>query len=388
MQTPYFLISKAKLDNNVNDFKEAFANIWSNSKVSYSVKTNSLPWILKYMKDNGVLAEVVSDEEYLLALKCGFDISEIVFNGPIKGEEIFAQAIKGGAYINIDSENDLALLEKYYTEGANIGIRVNVPSEKFDSKDIGYEDDGFRFGFAVENGEFGKAFDRITKKCGNIPIGLHLHCNSVTRSIEVYKAIAAYSLDIIEKYNLRISYLDIGGGYFGGVEGKPKASDYISAVKEILEKNSKTKDVMIIVEPGSALIGSVVDLHTKVIDVKDTNRSRIVTTDGSRVHIDPLWAKKRYMYSTTGNSKNVKAGKQIICGYTCMDHDRIMELDDEAELSVGDEIIYHRIGAYSMTFGGMFIRYYPDVYVLDNDNIIQVRRRIDTDEYYRIQTNL
>lgn len=388
MQTPYFLISKAKLDNNVNDFKEAFANIWSNSKVSYSVKTNSLPWIIKYMKDNGVLAEVVSDEEYLLALKCGFDISEIVFNGPIKGEEAFAQAIKGGAYINIDSENDLALLEKYYTEGANIGIRVNVPSEKFDSKDIGYEDDGFRFGFAVENGEFGKAFDRITKKCGNIPIGLHLHCNSVTRSIEVYKAIAAYSLDIIEKYNLRISYLDIGGGYFGGVEGKPKASDYISAVKEILEKNSKTKDVMIIVEPGSALIGSVVDLHTKVIDVKDTNRSRIVTTDGSRVHIDPLWAKKRYMYSTTGNSKNVKAGKQIICGYTCMDHDRIMELEDEAELSVGDEIIYHRIGAYSMTFGGMFIRYYPDVYVLDNDNIIQVRRRIDTDEYYRIQTNL
>ena len=55
--------------------------------------------------------------------------------------------------------------------------------------------------------------------------------------------------------------------------------------------------------------------------------------------------------------------KQVVCGYTCMDHDRIMIIENKPELQVGDEIIYHRVGAYSMTFGGMFIRYYPDVFV-------------------------
>ena len=70
-----------------------------------------------------------------------------------------------------------------------------------------------------------------------------------------------------------------------------------------------------------------------------------------------------------------------------MDHDRIMVLKNEKELQVGDKIVYHRIGAYSMTFGGMFIRYYPDVYVQYDDNRIeQVRKRIEVEEYLKIQT--
>ena len=69
MKTPYFLISEEMLNANVNAFKMALENLWPNSILAYSVKTNSLPWLLKYLNKQGIMAEVVSDEEFHLKTK-------------------------------------------------------------------------------------------------------------------------------------------------------------------------------------------------------------------------------------------------------------------------------------------------------------------------------
>lgn len=62
--TPAFVIDESALSTLVNRFQDALADHWPNSVMSYSVKTNSLPWLLTYMKGQGVWAEVVSDSEY------------------------------------------------------------------------------------------------------------------------------------------------------------------------------------------------------------------------------------------------------------------------------------------------------------------------------------
>lgn len=386
MKTPYFLISESKLKSNIEAFENALADIWPNSSLAYSVKTNSLPWILKYLNKENVLAEVVSDEEYHLVKLCGFSDNDIVFNGPIKGEETLNTALESKAYINVDSQKDLEYIRRNYPENAFIGIRVNVDPNVFMVNDIGYQEDGFRFGFSEKNGAFAKALEIVMGYSKNTKLGLHLHCNSITRSLDVYRAIAKYAAYLIEKYSLKLSFIDIGGGFFGGVEGKPTPKQYISCIKEELEKVIDVNRTKLIVEPGSAIIGSAVDLYTEVLDVKDTDYARIVTTDGSRIHIDPLWAKCRYMYSIEQREKTNEIEKQIICGYTCMDHDRIMSIENQPELQVGDEIIYHRVGAYSMTFGGMFIRYYPDVFVESIDGIERVRTSISTEEYIKVHS--
>lgn len=388
IKTPYFVIDKSLLDKNIKDYMRALKKIWPNSQLSYSVKTNSLPWILEYLKKYEIFAEVVSDEEYMLAKKCGFQDSSIVFNGPIKGKNLLNKSIRAGAYVNLDSKRDLNCINNIIMNGnEHIGIRLNPNPEIFRKNDIEYLEDGFRFGFSDDSGELERVIKLIREKSIS-KIGLHLHCNSITRSIEVYIAIARYAAEIIEKYNLNISYIDIGGGFFGGVPGKPTPEEYITAIKKELDNVIDIENVKLIIEPGSAIIGSAVDFVTSVIDVKTTLRSRIVTTDGSRVNIDPLWKKKEYMYSLHKKNNGELFDKQIICGYTCMDHDRIMELYNQPELNEGDKIIYHRVGAYSMTFGGMFIKYYPDVYVKDSGNIDIVRKKINVDDYYIIQTNL
>lgn len=385
MTTPYFLISQKKLDENILSFQTSLKQIWSNSIIGYSVKTNSLPWLLSCLERKGLFAEVVSDEEYDLALKCGFSDNRIIFNGPVKGDSFFQRAVKNHAVINLDSKNDLALLEKYAPDdAADIGVRVNLPPEIFDVSDIGYSDDGFRFGFSDQSGELETAIQKIRHICGECGFGLHLHVNSVTRSVNVYSAIAEYAVYLIEKYKITPSFIDIGGGFFGGVPGKTTPREYITAVADVLKTNVDPNKTELILEPGSAIIGSAVDLHTSVIDVKDTGKSRIVTTDGSRIHIDPLWKKTGYLYST--DSLNEIHPKQIICGYTCMDHDRLMTIVNEPELKAGNKIIYHRVGAYSMTFGGMFIRYYPDVYVQDGDHISKIRSVCGVEDYINIHS--
>ena len=105
--------------------------------------------------------------------------------------------------------------------------------------------------------------------------------------------------------------------------------------------------------------------------------------------MDPLWKKKSYFYRIEQSyEENAIKDRQIICGYTCMDHDRIMVLNNEKELHVGDKIIYNRVGAYTMTFGGPFIRYYPEVYLRDGKKMNRVRARMSVKDYYSINKEI
>ena len=393
LKTPYFIVNEQEIIDNLNNFKEAFDELWENYKIAYSVKTNSLPWIIKYMNKKDIIAEVVSDEEYELSIKCGYDPKNIIFNGPIKTLEKFEKALKDGSIVNIDSDSEVEFIKNNKPEiNGNIGIRININTNIFEDKDIDYKEDGFRFGFSVENGEFEKVLKILKEIYPSQRIGLHIHVNSITRSINAYRAVAKYTADIIKKYSINPSYIDIGGGFFGGVPGKPTARDYISAVKKELIDIVNPDETTIIVEPGSAIVGSAFDFCTSVIDVKDTTLSRIITTDGSRINIDPLWLKNKYLISLADENKidltnrNIHP-KQIICGYTCMDHDRIMTLENNQELKVNDKIIYHKVGNYTVTMGGMFIRYLPNVYVKTVDGRIEkIRKRTSVEDYYNIQS--
>ena len=383
-ETPYYLVREMEMRNNYDGFRKALDEIWPHSVIAYSVKTNSLPWVLKRMKAYGAYAEVVSDDEYQLALLCGFEKNRIIFNGPAKSREYLISAVEGGSVVNVDSEDELRCLQagRPFPRG-KIGIRVNPDPTVFNRTDIGFEEDGFRFGFAEQNGEFQRAAEQVKGIYPEMEAGLHLHVNSVTRSIGVYRSIARYAADLICKYGFHPSYIDIGGGFFGGVPGKPTPGEYIRVIRDELESAVDISATTLIIEPGSALIGSAVELHTTVTDVKDSACSRIVTTDGSRLHIDPLWQKKRYLFST--DSCKAPHPRQIVCGYTCMDHDRIMILENQPELSPGDSIVYHRVGNYTVTFSGPFIRPIPPVWAEYEGRTELIRKRMSMEEIYRME---
>jgi diaminopimelate decarboxylase len=117
--------------------------------------------------------------------------------------------------------------------------------------------------------------------------------------------------------------------------------------------------------------------------VKGSSEMMHLITDGSRVHIDPLMTKSFYFHDilrTEGAAKET-ISRQIVSGFTCMEHDRLFEIKDEPQLIPGDRIHYHKVGAYTMCLSPLFIKWFPDVYVKSGEEITKVRTRWDADAY-------
>lgn len=383
METPCFVIEKEILDSLTGELINAISKIWPNTLVGYSFKTNSNAWVIEYMKKKGFYAEVVSDDEYSTSQQFGYD-NKVIYNGIIKDKSSFLDAVRKHCIVNIDSQREIEWLSELPHDCQyEVGLRVNFDIESMCPGQSSGGEEGSRFGFCYENGKLKEALDKISTLPNVRVVGIHLHSSSNSRSLDIYRAIATIACKIEEEYKLNLKYVDIGGGFFGGVSGKPGFADYLSLISEILKKtfNSNT---LIIMEPGMSLIGASISYYTSVIDVKETTRNNFVVTDGSRMHIDPLLRKSSYTYEIHKNTPTDKLlGKQVICGFTCMENDRLFELIDSPNLSVSDNIIYKKVGAYTMCLAPQFIKFLPTVYLNDYGNIQVVEDRWKTPDVYR-----
>lgn len=382
MKTPYFLIHQSILEEGLDKLYTALENYWPNSVIGYSFKTNSLPWVLSFIKEHGCYAEVVSENEYELAEYIGFE--HIIYNGPVKGKDSFLRACEAGHIINLDALREIEWLKEAASAGKTIcvGLRVNFDLESMCPGEASGGEEGGRFGFNYENGSFLRAVEELKEIRGVRLSGIHLHCSSKTRSLNIYRAIAETACKIYREYGLELDYVDVGGGYFGGLPDKPQYDDYLREISGILRKYFDPKRTRLIVEPGTSLICPPIDYVTTVTDVNETNRNRFVTTDGSRIHVDPLMRKKGYFYHVEPVSPEEETVKtQIISGFTCMEDDRLLRLTDAPALQCGDRIVYEKVGAYTMCLSPLFISYYPDVYLEDKGRITCVRRRWGVKEY-------
>lgn len=380
LNTPYYVIHKEELDDNFRRLKEALQKHWDNYIIGYSYKTNALPWVLSHFNHLGCYAEVVSEDEYLLAQKIGVDKAKIIYNGPIKSKESYIEAINNGCIVNIDSQREIEWLDEVEPSKREVGIRVNFDIEKMCVGHSQCPEEGGRFGFCYENGELSRVIAQLNKKNVNIS-GIHLHVSSKTREVNVYRAIAEMACSISEHYDLKLDYIDIGGGFFGGLSSKPQFEDYLSIVEGILKDYFDKKETKLIIEPGMSVIGAPVSYVTTVIDTKETNYNRFVITDGTRMDIDPLMKKTSYFHRYISEMSNDRSSKQVICGYTCMENDRIYIAENEPLFERGDKIIYDKVGAYTMCLTPLFIKYFPSVYVEENNNLKCVRSAWKPEEF-------
>lgn len=373
IKTPYYIVNKELMDHQLCLLKEALSVWWPNGIIGYSYKTNSLPWLVGYYHRCGCYAEVVSDDEYELGKLIGVTKDQFIYNGPAKSRESFLEALKNGCIVNIDTYQEIDWLDDLEpAEHYRLGVRVNFDIEALCPGHSACPDEGGRFGFCYENGKLKEVLDRIHAKGFQVRC-LHLHTSSKTRAVEVYEAIASRACEIAKKYQLQLDYLDIGGGYFGGLANKPQFMDYLRKISGILEEVFDKDRVTLVVEPGMSLIGPAVSYVTSVVDVKDTTYGRFVVTDGSRSQIDPLMTKKSYFYRVESKCDKGRISRQVICGYTCMEHDRLFRMEDCAQLSVGDRIIYDKVGAYTMCLTPLFIKYFPAVYLQTEEKLILIR---------------
>ncbi len=383
IKTPCFVLDLDKSQDNIQRFRGALSSRFSNYVLGYSIKTNSTPILLDIIKNNGCFAEVVSYTEYNLALAVGFPPTNIVYNGPLKDKQTFIHAITNGAYVNIDTKRELSWLcdlpkDKIY----NIGLRVNLNLKQISPEDCKEGEEYSRFGFSDEHGELFEAIN-VIKSFSNIRLaGLHLHRTSKTRSLDVYRNIANYAIEIVKKYSLNLDYIDAGGGYYGDMPGKPTYQDYVNIIADTLSQYLDCSKLVLIVEPGNAIIASPYSFYSSVIDTKRIKDNNIVVIDGSRNDIDPFFHKKDYFKTfVTQMTERSTINKQVIVGCTCLENDRLFEIDNHAQLKVGDIIKFHFVGAYTTCISPLFIRYFPRVYIQKDSKYELVHEEWTPKEY-------
>ena len=382
VQTPCFVLDVAELKKSIGGFQNALNSNFKHSIVGYSVKTNSTPYCMRKAGDFGAYAEVVSHDEYELAMLCGFPVNRIIYNGPMKSRDTFIEAIEGGAIVNIETKRELEWLKDLNgRQHYKVGLRLNINISHISGEDADGDNDNSRFGFSDDTGEFADAVSYISSLPNVSLYGLHIHRTAHSRSVRFYKRSVEYACKVIKKYRLDLDYLDVGGGYFGIFPNKPTYQQYSDAFYHVLKEND-LEHLCLVVEPGNALVASCYTFVSEVIDHKEVEQDHwFITTDGSRNDIDPFFKKSAYLDEEIYLMESPLVKTQIVSGCTCLEYDRLFTLVDKPLLCVGDRIVFHNVGAYTMCLTPMFIRYVPNIYALENEECKLVREKWTANEY-------
>ena len=365
--TPYYLVDFSLFRNNCLDFMQAFKNEWGDNIIfSYSVKTNHYKELIKYACNQlGWFIETVSPDEYNYCTSLQISPSKMILNGPCKGSVIYS-AFSEGSYVNLDNLDEVRMICKNvnFINNVRVGIRVNFDLESLCPGETTAEKGISRFGIDCNSNDFKYALDLLKKK-GVKKIGLHMHTSTKTRSLAVFRALANKVINLIDEYNIDISFIDIGGGFFGGqiINGKPTMNEYAKEICDILKQRIVPSAAVLILEPGASVLATCVSYVTKVINVRKISDVNIVTLDGTLLHINPFMAKRQQPFITNITENRSITDIQILCGCTCMENDRLGELKQMGELKVNDQLQFINVGAYTMAFNSHFIINPPNIKV-------------------------
>lgn len=382
LQTPCFVLDVAELKRSIDGYQKALDSNFQKAIVGYSVKTNSTPYCMRQAGDFGAYAEVVSHDEYELAVLCGFPTNRIIYNGPMKSKETFIEAVEGGAIVNIETKRELEWLKDLdRKQRYKVGLRLNINISHISEEDADGDNDNSRFGFSDETSEFAEAVAFISNLPNVSLHGLHIHRTAHSRSVRFYERSVGYACSVIKKYELDLGYLDVGGGYFGIFPNKPTYQQYSDAFYHVLKANG-LEYLCLIVEPGNALVASCFTFVSEVIDHKKVeNDLWFITIDGSRNDVDPFFKKSAYLDEEVYCNETTTVPYQTISGCTCLEYDRLFSLKDKPLLDIGDRVVFHNVGAYTMCLSPMFIRYFPNIYAFDDGDCKLVREKWTAKEY-------
>ena len=411
--SPLFLLSEKKLRSKYNEFKDAFTEEGIETIIGYSYKTNYLPALCSILKQEGAWAEVVADMEYKLARSLNIPGSRIIFNGCYKTETELNKAVSEDALINIDSFNELELLDRVagsLGKKARTGIRINFMMGNMPWT---------KFGFNYESGEAKEAIEKISKKKNINFEAIHNHSGTFNVNPKMYSKSTRIIIELAEyakKLGLNTKIIDVGGGFPSSNKLKPQydipggskynentLQQFSSAIMNRLKKAkhlfNKGKPILIL-EPGRAIVDEAMQLISKVVSKKkDANGNDSIVMDAG-VNIlptaywydfEPKLANKLNGSNNNLNGKTKKNGSNYnglvkMYGPLCMQIDSINESVNLPSVELGDVIVFSNVGAYNLTQSMQFIQTRPAVVLLGSNGVELIRRKETWRDIFKLDT--
>lgn len=384
MGTPFYLFDERRFVDNYNLLRQTFKAIYPDYEVAYSYKTNYTPYICNLVKQLGGYAEVVSDMEYMLAKKLGYDNRNIVYNGPSKGLLAF-EHLENGGILNIDSIDEAKRIEAYCKKRPNqsytCGIRINM--------DLG---DGFvsRFGLSTSNDDIPAVVDLIKSVPNLTLVGLHCHI-SRHRGLEAWAKRAEIMLSVANKYIEGIpDYISVGSGMFAdmpqflkeqfGGNSVPSYVDYAEVAIRPFANHYKgaVKKPILFTEPGTTVVARYLNFASKVLSIKEIRGRQIANMDGDFHNLGEICTMKKLPVTVIpgGNAQKIFPNLDVM-GFTCLEQD-VMYPGFEQGIAEGDILVFNNVGGYSIVSKPQFIKPQCSMYVLKADGLVSEIMRAET----------
>lgn len=373
--TPLYVFDEEEFTDNYRELVGAFQAVYPRYRLSYSYKTNYTPYICALVKRLGGYAEVVSDMEYEVAERLGYDASHIVYNGPAKGAAMERHLLNGGIS-NIDNVAEAArvcaLADANRDKTLAVGLRVNLDLGR------GYYS---RFGTAPHSPEM-EEIVRMLSQWDNIALrGLHCHIGH-SRDLAAWARRTEIMLGLADELfgERPPAYISLGSGMFGRMAPDfaaqfnadiPGYRDYAQAVLKPFAGRygglPEEEQPIVFTEPGATLISKYVYFLTAVLDIKNILGRDIATVDGSFYNLGEICRGKQLPLEwIPGEGKRTVYDAVDITGYTCLEND-VLYRGYKGALGVGDRLVFGNVGGYSVVSKPPFI----------HPNCAMVARRAD-----------
>lgn len=383
----FYLLDAARFRANCLQLMAAFQKEYPHFQLAYSFKTNYTPRLVRIVADLGGYAEVVSDMEAELALRCGFAPRRILWNGPVKQPQMMERLLLLGGIVNIDSADEAegirAIADAHPDRILHVGIRCNY--------DVG---DGVlsRFGVDVDSPDFDRVLQTI-RSCSNIEL-VSLQAHFAKRDPQFWTARATGMLAVYDRVTARgfaPRLIDLGGGIYGQMPqslrdelsvGNVTYDDYAQRAARQLANHfaSCAEPPALMIEPGTAVAADCMTFVTRIASIKTIRSRHIATTAGSQKNISMTGIHPPIEIVPCGSHR--RAYDQLdIAGFTCIENDYLYK-DYRGDAGVGDFVLLGNCGSYSIVMKPPFIL--PNVPVLEQtaDGVRVIKRQETFDDIF------
>ncbi|MGX1263892.1 diaminopimelate decarboxylase [Rossellomorea marisflavi] len=390
--TPLYIYDTSLIRERARGFKDTFEELGVKAEVAYASKAFSSIAIFQLMKEEGLSLDVVSGGELHTAIKAGFPVEKIHFNGNNKSYEELAMAIElGVGCMVVDNFHELELIGAILGElggSTRVLLRVTpgIEAHTHDYILTGQEDS--KFGFDLGNGQAEEAMKKAVAMEGIELLGLHCHIGSQIFETTGFILAARKIIDTVaswkEQHGFEPQVINLGGGF--GIrytkEDQPippaqYVKDMITVVKEEVERHGLDMPE-IWIEPGRSLVG---DAGTSLYSIGSTKvvpevRKYVAVDGGMSDNIRPALYRAKYE-AVLANKAGAPVEETVSIAGKCCESGDMLIWDLPLPVSEpGDLLAVFCTGAYGYSMANNYNRIPrpPVVFVEEGKDRLVVKR--------------
>ena len=353
-KTPFYLYSENQIINNYLKFTKSFKK--TNPLVCFAAKSNSNIAILKVLGKLGAGADVVSGGELLKALKAGIKASKIVFSGVGKTEDELKIAInKKILLINCESESEAKLVNKIakkLKKKVSIGFRLNPNVDAKTHKNISTGKAENKFGLSIKSF---KSFFKTLSIYKNIKLdALSVHIGSQILTDTPYKKTLNVMSKLIKDLELKLKFVDLGGGFGINYSGKEKPIN-LNKYSSLVYNFSKKLNCKIIFEPGRSIVGDTGILLSKVQYMKNGAKKKFIILDaGMNDFMRPALYDAKHTIVPISKVKSKTKGLIEFVGPICESTCKFGIYKNYQKIKENDYVAITNVGAYGASLSSNY----------------------------------